>query len=128
MRKVDFANLGGLIEADGRIGIHKNGPNTRIAVVRFYNTDSALLNWVLETFGGSVKVANSNSSLGHKICLRIVWSGQKALPILEGIKPYLHGRKANIAAYAIEHISNTDQVECAALSEAVLILNEKGGN
>ncbi len=64
MLKVDFATLAGLIEADGSIGIHRNNPNTRIAVVRFFNTDGDLINWVLKVFGGGVSIANSNTSYG----------------------------------------------------------------
>jgi len=91
--------------------------------LRFFNTDEELINWVIETFGGKVAIANSNSSYGHKRCLRVEWIGQKALPILEGIKIYLHGKKARVAEYAIEQLSCVDTERRGAISEAMHILN-----
>lgn len=119
----DFANLAGLIEADGSIGINKNNPNTHIVRLRFSNTDLILINWVVDVFGGKIAIANSNSTLGKKMCLRVEWTGQKALPLLEGMKPYLHGRKLKVAGHAIEHLTSTDLDRREVLSEAVRILN-----
>lgn len=127
MLDTDFANLAGLIEADGSIGISKNNSNTHIVRLRFFNTDLKLINWVVDVFGGRIALANSNTSYGRKPCLRVEWTGQKALPIIEGMKPYLHGRKFKVAEHAIEHLTSADFDRKEVLSEAIHILNLKGG-
>jgi len=127
LHEIDFATLAGLIEADGSIGICRNNPNTHIVRVRFFNTDLDLINWVLETFGGRIALANSNTSYGRRKCLRVEWIGQTSLPILTGIRPYLHGRKNKVAEYAIEQLSCVDIERREVISDAMHILNLRGG-
>lgn len=127
-RDTDFATLAGLIEADGSVGICVNNPTTHIVRVRFFNTDTELIDWVNQVFGGRVGIGTSNTSYGQdKICLKVEWNGKKAQPILERISPYFHGNKGKVVQYALQHLSCDNLNEKEVIAEAMHILNLRGG-
>lgn len=132
MTELDWAYLAGLIDGDGSIGL------SHTVQVRFFNTDLEIIGWLLEKFpDAKLHKANSNSSYGHQLCLTVRWNGVKAKPILEGIYPYLRGKKKELAELALELIRiletnyryMTPEIKESkrVLVETAAILNSKKG-
>lgn len=113
--EIQWAYLAGLLDGEGDIIIAKNGAKTTIVRVRVSNTDLKMIEWIQENFGGHIAEANSNTSYGHKICLRVGWNGKKAEPILLGTLPYLLTKKARLAGLALKHIKEDNLDEREAL-------------
>lgn len=100
MTESDWAYLAGLIDGEGDISF------SHTVRVRISNTDGGIIGWLTGHFPESkISKANSNSSYGKKLCLKIAWNGVKAKPILQNVLPHLQGKKHRLAKLGLELIS-----------------------
>ena len=106
LSRTEWAYLAGLIDGEGSITIMRQKGKPAAVRVRFNNTDEAVIEWVISRFGGLKCEANSNSSYGKKICHRLDWNSVNAIPILEGVLPFLVIKK-QLALIALEYLALT---------------------
>ena len=129
MTETDWAYLAGLIDGEGDIGI------SHTVRVRIANTDMGIIGWLREKFP-EVKTnkANSNTSYGKKLCLKVEWNGRNAIEVLTRTSPYLQGKKKKLAELALEFLDYVDdsrylnpgKIEARlALKEVAAILNSR---
>jgi len=96
-KKTDLAYAAGIIDADGCIHIGKLHDNRRKGrphyslYVKLAQTDNEAVNWISETFGGSVRSYFYKGKNYHGTKPMNIWNlyGQKAIDFLNIIKPYM---------------------------------------
>jgi hypothetical protein len=95
INELEWARLAMAIDCEGSIRIAKQKDIRRIGGYRYYvavhiyNTNEALIDYIVGTFGFSKWEGRTSRSPNHKIELMAYLARQKAETILYGIKPYL---------------------------------------
>ena len=91
---IEWARLAAFIDGEGCIRIatvkgHSSGSRRVMYVeVSVVNTDVRLVQWLVETFGGSTYTNNKRSSLQHAPCFGWVASSRHAATLIAACLPY----------------------------------------
>lgn len=94
----DWAYLAGIIDGEGTIQLSQastryNGGNNYKYMIRIYNTDTNLIEWIHERFSGNVRVHNRGKvgeAFGKKPIHMVDWRNVDDIgDILQGVMPYL---------------------------------------
>ena len=98
----EWAYLAGIIDGEGTIQLGQpstryNGGNNFKYMIRIYNTDSSLIDWIKERFGGNTRVHNrgkAGEAFGKKPMYMVDWRNVDDIgDILLGVLPYLVVKK-----------------------------------
>lgn len=94
MKKIDIAYLAGIIDGDGCISIQKNsGVKSYRVIITVVQRDMPLIEYLFETFGGSVNAISVNRKFKKDYYLRWVITDKKAHTLLKLCLPYLKLKK-----------------------------------
>ena len=134
----DLIYTAGIVDGEGCIGMdkHRNW-STFTPYVSVGNTDPTLIDWLLETFGGTVQIFQQNKR--WKIAFRWELTGYASIPFIKAVRPYLKlkGKQADLIL-AFWNIHEKWDVksgrkspqgyakEATVIKEALAILNKKG--
>ncbi|MFZ5852303.1 MAG: hypothetical protein ACOYY2_13045 [Actinomycetota bacterium] len=142
--ETEIAYLAGILDGEGCITLVRNqgpaGYEDRTyyrLVVNVTNTDAGLLDWIAQRWPdcrlGVVNVGKAAERA--KDCLRLTWTGPRALGLLSQVRPYLVA-KAGQADIAVRFRATGDyrgrpvpqhvNDERAALVDEIRALNRKG--
>ena len=134
----DLIYTAGIIDGEGSIGMDKHRHwSTFTPRVSVGNTDPTLIDWLLDTFGGKVEIAQQNKR--WKISFRWELNGYASVPFIKEIRPYLKlkGRQADLILAFWNIHEKWDVIsgrkapqgyvkEAIAVKEALTILNKRG--
>lgn len=84
----DLIYFAGLFDGEGSVGFRGNGDNTKIFTMEIRMTDEFVINWVIETFGGTHYFIKSKNPK-HKDQWRWRVKGKSAKTLYLKVKPYL---------------------------------------
>lgn len=134
----DHIYVAGIVDGEGCIGMdkHRNW-STFTPYVMVGNTDPTLIEWLLDTFGGTCYVIQQRKN--WKPSFRWELTGYAFIPFLQTIRPYLKlkGRQADLILAFWNIHEKWDVIsgrkapqgyvkEAIAVKEALTILNKKG--
>ena len=95
-RKQSIAYLAGVVDSDGYIGVTKGKPNPGNTknpqyslTVNVTNTSKAMMDWLVQNFGGRVYERKTPTNANWKQCYNWVVMFQNAREVLEMIEPFL---------------------------------------
>ena len=127
---VEAAYLAGLIDSDGHIGL---GRSVRVAVT---NTDREWMEWLAETWDGTLYPNTPGRPNRDKPQWIVRWNGRYSLPLLTRVRPWLRAKaaQADLAIHWLTHLRGrkgmpvSDEIQRAreVIHDDMTTLNRKG--
>jgi hypothetical protein len=94
MSKLTAAYIAGFVDGEGYIGIIKDSRRITFrrtdsyeAVIKIANTNKAIIDWFLNSYGGQVDMRVFEGKSKDAYCWKL--AGEKLIPFLDKVSPYL---------------------------------------